>query len=255
MDADDIEKVAALFVAARRSGTPLQALPEPLRPTTLEDAHAIQAAAAVQLGEQVAGWKVAFTPERRLARGGLLASRVARSGDTLSSAMTPVLGIEAEIAFRFDRALPPRAAEYEYEEVAAAVTAVPGIEIVDSRYADYPKPPLLDRVADFHSNGAYVLGTPLADWRSRDLVNLDVEVVIDGQSVVRRVGGHAAKDPLLPAVALVNDLRTSTGIEAGRFVTTGSYTGINYAKPGQSVQAIFHGLAEVSLQFDRSKET
>ena len=144
----------------------------------------------------------------------------------------PLLGVECEIAFRFDRALPPRAAEYGYDEVAAAVTAFMAIEVVDSRFSTYPKTPLLDRVADFMSNGAFVAGDPIANWRSLDLTQAEVELVIDGVSIVRNVGGHIARDPLLPAIALVNDLRQA-GIAAGCLMTTGTYTGLHFAKPGQ----------------------
>ena len=66
---------------------------------------------------------------------------------------------------------------------------------------------------------------------------------------MRRTGGHPTKDPLLPAVALVNDLRGETGIVAGQIVTTGTYTGINYAKPGQTVVATFHGVGAVRVTF------
>jgi len=255
MDAHATAEAVALLVGARRTGKKPESLPESCRPRTVDEAHAIQDAVATELGEAVAGWKVATTPEGHVVHGGVLPSRVARSGATLPSSRTPLLGVEAEIAFRFDRALPPRATAYTYDEVASAVTAFMAIEVVDSRYSTYPKTPLLDRVADFHSNGAFVQGEPIGSWRGLDLVNLDVELLIDGQSTVRKVGGHSAKDPLLPAVSLVNDLRLHRGIEAGKFVTTGTYTGLVFAKPGQSVQATFHGVGSVSVHFDRSKES
>ena len=48
---------------------------------------------------------------------------------------------------------------------------------------------------------------------------------------MKRNGGHAAGNPLLPAVALVNDL--PRGIKAGQFITTGTYTGMTFAKWGR----------------------
>ena len=41
---------------------------------------------------------------------------------------------------------------------------------------------------------------------------------------MRRVGGHPAGDPLLPAVELVNAMRLREGVRAGQVVTTGTYT-------------------------------
>jgi 2-keto-4-pentenoate hydratase len=63
-------------------------------------------------------------------------------------------------------------------------------------------------------------------------------------------GGHASKDPLLPAVALVNDRRRSSGIGAGQIVTTGTYTGLHYAKPGQRVAVRFKDFGSVEVQFE-----
>jgi 2-keto-4-pentenoate hydratase len=253
MPVNAVDEAARLLSAARSSGTLLDALPEALRPTSVEQAHAIQVATAARLRDAIGGWKVATTSERRVARGGLLRSRMVPSGATLASSLVPLLGVEAEIAFRFDRDLLPQAAEYSYDEVAAAVTALMAIEVVDSRYRGYPNLPLLDRIADFMSNGAFVYGDALPGWRSVDLAALDVELTLDGQSIVRRVGGHPTKDPLLPAIALVNDLRRDAGLSVGQIVTTGTYTGLNYAKPGQIVKATFHGLGAVQVRFDASR--
>ncbi len=242
-----IDEAARVLADARVHGPTLDALPASCRPATLDDAHAIQAATARLLGEAIAGWKVGATPDGRLARGAILASRLLQSGASLRAASVPLLGVECEIAFRFDRDLPPRAHAYTYDEVAAAVTAFPGIEIVDSRFRGYPHAPALDRTADCMSNGAYIAGAPRADWRDFDLESLDAELAIDGRTIQRRIGGHPTKDPLLPAVALVNDLRAGEGVPAGRIVTTGTYTTLHYAKPGQAATATFHGFGAVRV--------
>ena len=64
---------------------------------------------------------------------------------------------------------------------------------------------------------------------------------------MKRNGGQAAGDPLLPAVALANDL--PGGIKAGQFITTGTYTGMTVAKPGQAVAAVFAGVGKVEVSF------
>jgi 2-keto-4-pentenoate hydratase len=249
MTPDAIDQAAALLADARRNGQRLDALPESCRPATLDDAHALQEATALRLGEAIAGWKVGATPEGRLARGALLRSWMYASGVRISAAIVPLLGVEAEIAFRFDRDLPAREREYDYAEVAAAVTALPAIEVVDSRYRGYPNAPLLDRIADFMSNGAFIQGMPQPRWRDFDLATIGVELAIDGSTLVSQSGGHASKDPLLPAVALVNDLRRGSGIGAGQIVTTGTYTGLHYAKPAQTVCATFKDFGSVKVQF------
>ncbi len=245
-----IDGAARMLSESRRSQQLLDALPEAFRPATLDDAHAIQEATAAQLAESIAGWKVSATPDGRVARGALLRSRLYASGCRIAADAVPLLGVEAEIAFRFDRDLVPRVRPYDYDEIAAAVTALPAIEVVDSRFRGYPNAPLLDRIADCMSNGAFVYGEAQERWRDFDLETLDVELVVDDHRIVHRAGGHPTKGPLLPAVALVNDLRGSTGVRVGQIVTTGTYTGLNFAKPGQTVVATFAGFGSVSVHFE-----
>jgi 2-keto-4-pentenoate hydratase len=244
-----IDAAVRALVAARRTGRLLEALPPTSRPGSVDEAHAIQDATVIELGDAVAGWKVLPPIDGRIARGILLSSRVFASSATLPAAQVPLLGVEAEIAFRFDRDLPPRASAYAYAEVAEAVTAMAAIEIVDSRFSDYRAAAMLDRIADCASNGAFVHGALEPRWRGFDLVNADVELSIDGRSIVRKVGGHAAGDPLLPAVALVNALRQEEGVREGQLMTTGTYTGLNFARSGQTVIANFKGFGSAEVHF------
>jgi 2-keto-4-pentenoate hydratase len=249
MDQQAISQAAALLVGARQSGVLLDGLPASCRPQDLGEAHAIQDATVAALGDTVAGWKVGLPIDGRIVRGVILRSRIIPSGGSIAAATVPLLGVEAEIAFRVDRTLEPRERPYDYAEVAAAVTAFPAIEIVDSRFRDYRGAPLIERIADCVSNGAFVVGAAKDAWREFDLAKLDARLEVDGEVLVRRVGGHPTKDPLLPAVDLVNDLRHTTGVRAGQLMTTGTYTGLNFIKPGQRARAVFEGFgsAEVHL--------
>lgn len=249
MDAQAMERAARLLAQAWRSKQPLERLPEDCRPRDGAEALAIQAAVLAELGESVAGWKAAIVPERGLMIGLVPRSRVFASGADIPSDLFSMLGIEAEIAFRFDRGLPPRAAPYERGEIEDAVTAFPAIELVDTRYPSYERAHFLDRAADFLSNGGFVAGSAQPDWQSFDLELIEASVTIDGEERVRRSGGHASRDPLLPAIALVNHLRLTTGVPAGAFVTTGTYTGLELAGPRSAVEARFEDFGAVVFQF------
>jgi len=237
------------LVGARRSHRLLAGLPEASRPASVDEAHAIQDATVQVLGDAVAGWKVLAPMNGVITRGALLRSRVLASPAQIDASEVPLLGVEAEIAFRFDRALPPRSSDYSRDEVAAVVTAVPAIEVVDSRFADYKGTAVLDRLADCGSNGAFVHGSPLVSWRSLDLVDIDVELEVDGDVVVARRGGHASRDPLLPALALANAMTKAAGVPGGVVMTTGTYTGLHHARPGQEVRVSFAGFEPVSIRF------
>jgi 2-keto-4-pentenoate hydratase len=248
MDASHIQEAARLLVEARRTGRLLDGLPPSCRPATVADAEAIQVAVVAALGEAIAGWKVAML-NGEVMGGVVVASRVFPSPATISAGLTPLRGVEAEIAFRFDRDLPPRGQPYDYEEVAKAVTALAALEIVDSRFRDYRNAPLLEKAADCVSNGGFVAGAAQPDWRVLDLAQIGVTLMIDGKPAVRKTGGHPAGDPLLPAVALVNARRTGAGVRAGQFMTTGTYTGLTFVDPGASIAAVFEGIGSAELAF------
>ena len=43
-------------------------------------------------------------------------------------------------------------------------------------------------------------------------------------------------------------MRVGEGVAAGRIVTTGTYTALHFAKPGQVATATFHGFGAVSVE-------
>lgn len=248
MDQTAIDRAAGILAEARRTGSRPPRLPEGAQPTTAAEAHAIQRATAHRLGEEIVGWKVGSAPDYGLMMGGILGSRMLQSGATIAASQMPMLGMEVEIAFEFVKDLPPRATDYSRAEIEAAVVALAGIEVVDTRFADYDGAPAIDRTADFMSNGGFVVGTRRPDWQAIDLAGLEARLIINGKEIVRQVGGHATKDPLIPAIDLVNALRKEGGIKAGVIVTTGTFTGLNRdARPGDTVRGAFEGFGEAEL--------
>jgi 2-keto-4-pentenoate hydratase len=251
MDRSAIAAAADMLVAARRTDKRAERFPEASRPATAAEAAEIQAAVVAALGETIAGWKVAEQPDFGLMHGALLASRLFRNNGSVAAALVPMLGVEAEIAFRFDRDLPPRQAAYDRADIESRVTALVGMEIVDSRFREPGAVPVIERAADCMSNGGFVVGTVRQDWRSFDLAGLEASLAVNGNRVVdRRVGGHVTKDPILLAIVLANVLRTTTGITAGQIVTTGTYTGLEHAKRGDRVEAIFEGFGKAEIRFE-----
>lgn len=249
MDQKKIEEAARHLVEARQSGVLLDALPPSCRPASVEEAHAIQDAVTTRLGERVGAWKVNAPPGEATTRAAIFARLIFSSPARIPAHTAPLLCIEGEIAFRFLRDLPPRAREYSRKEVSESVEALPAIEIVDSRFRDLNKASPLERLADHIANGAFVHGAPVEAWRALDLRHLHVTLTFDGSVVVDKSDGHPLGDPLHPAVALVNHLRTKDGVSAGQIVTTGSCTGMTYAKPGQRVDVRFEGLGNAEVTF------
>jgi 2-keto-4-pentenoate hydratase len=246
MEAGATAQAVDIFVAARRNLAWIDSLPEAVRPGNLAQAHAVQDATVAALGDNVAGWKVAIG-SGEVMRGVIMSALVLPSPANVAAKTVPLLGVEAEIAFQFDQALPPRGQDYTRAEIEAAVTAFVGIEIVASRFSSYANTPLLHRTADCMSNGAFVVGTHRNDWRTFELAQLEAVVKVNGAIVVQRTGGHPTKDPIVPAIALVNALRSTTGIQVGQFITTGTYTGLYFAQPGDLVMVSFTGFGNARV--------
>jgi 2-keto-4-pentenoate hydratase len=250
MEPHAIAEAACLLAEARQSRQPLAALPEGCWPATIAEGHAIQDALVDRLCDEVVGWKTAGLNAGEVMRGAILASRRFDSPARIRASDVPLLGVEAEIAFRFDRGLPARDQAYERQDVVDAVTALPTIEIVDSRFASYTDTPVLHRLGDCMSNGTLVCGAPRADWRAFDLPNLRVSVTVDGEVIHESVGGHSNGDPVLPAIALANELRGGPGIRAGQIVTTGTYSGLRFLRQPSRLLAEFVGFGQVEVAFD-----
>src|SRR5215469_4134274 len=106
------EAAVDAFITARRTGRHMATLPPGSAPHDLAEAHALQDATVAKLGERVSGWKVALGKDREVMRGIIVGSRMLRSPASLPASDVPMLGVEGEIAFLFDRDLPPRNSDY-----------------------------------------------------------------------------------------------------------------------------------------------
>ncbi len=250
MDPTHTAEAAALLAEARQSRSRIASPTAALSPQTVREAHAIQDAVSARLGWPIGGYKAnAPSPTSEGVRGVIYASLIQASPARVPVADAPQCGVEGEVAFRLRQDLPPRAAPYSREEVAAAVDACVAIEVVSSRFADAETATRLDKLADGISNGGLVVGTVMEDWRRLELGKLKVRLTVNGETVVDKVGGHPNDDPLLVATALVDMMRGLGGVKAGQVITCGSYTGLRYFKPGDTCHVVFEGLGEAELTF------
>ena len=242
---------AALLLAARSH---LQAriagFPDALRPADRAAAYAIQHAVAAQFGA-IGGWKVgAPGPDRAPICGALPLSGVVPSPATLSSRTHVLRGIEAEVAFRMARDLPPRAAPYTRDEVIAAIAAAhPAIEVLESRFLDTDRIDPLSGLADTQSHGGFVFGAAVTDWQSIDFAAERVEQYVD--DALHKSGvGNPVGDMIRLVVWLANEGSVwAGGLKSGQFVTCGSWTGKDSVGPEAQVRVRFPSLGEVRVTY------
>ena len=251
MDQASIDKAADFLIAIRDSGNRVGRMPDALRPTDVDEANAIQDAVAARRGDTIGGWKVMLTPEGLWFHGNMLKSRCYSSGAEVPSRLMGLLGIEVEIAFRFERALQPRATDYTEAEVAEAASAFVGIEILDRAFID-PKPTTVwERTADSITNGGFVSGTVREDWRALGDDDVTASLIVNGEVKVRKSGDAPGKTPLHRATGLVNVMRKRHGVAVGQIVTCGTYTGADYFKPGDHIRGEFDGFGFVEFTFSK----
>lgn len=242
---------AAGALAAARTGQPIAALPEAARPQSEADSYAIQDAVMRRIGERAGGWKVGFSPEGGIFCAPIYASRVHPSPARLPAKGFHLIGIECEIGFRVNQALAARAQPYGRDEVLAASSLHPTIEIVDSRYQDFRSLDRLQVLADNFSNGALVYGAAASGWQGMDLVHPPIAVTANGKAFAECTGLRAG-DPITLFVELVNHVASKRGgVPAGTFVTTGTHTGMVFTEPGAQIAAEYGPLGRVEVSFPK----
>jgi 2-keto-4-pentenoate hydratase len=257
MKAENTKRAAALLAAAWREGRTIDPLPEDIRPRTPAEAYRLQAEIMKLLGEKVAGWKVGATGTgaRKLLKargpfaGAILAGRVFKTGVAIPSDAYPMRGLEGEIAFKLGKDLPPRAQPYSMVQVKRAIASVhPAIEIVSSRWSQWPGVGLPSLIADHGSNGALVLGRPFAG-AGPQLDALQVSLSVDGGEVGKGTGADVIGGPHASLLWLANLLRRGPGLQAGQILSTGTCTGLFKAPAKAKVAAAYGGKVRVEFTF------
>jgi 2-keto-4-pentenoate hydratase len=249
INTDIVSEAAEILVTARRNGTLLKDLPPSATPASKAEAYAIQDRVARRLGS-VTAWKVgASGPDAEPSRAPINASTLFFEIDHLPANLFHVIGIEAEIAYRFARDLPVSERPWTREDVLDAVASVhPCFEICDTRFATYGSLDPLSHLADQANHGALIVGPAVTGWRSLDPVCQPIALDIDGKRVLEVVGGNSAVDPVRLLVWLANvGTREFGGLRAGDTVTTGSCTGTIFIEPGSRVVAAYARMGTIEL--------
>lgn len=244
----DISHAVRTLLEARRSG--LQVAP----PFALPDRSAVYAIqdGVAQASGPVAGWKVgARTPTADPNPAPLLAGALVASPAKFDGKAMHMIGVEIEISFHIVRDIAARSQPVGREEALAAVgDAFVGMEVVDTRLANFKQADPEWLLADNQMNHALVVGGAIANWKGLDWANLQVRLVVDGKTIVDQKGGLGAVDPVRPLAWMIDHaVRERGGIRKGQAITTGSWTGLLYFPPGAHARGEFVGLGTVEASF------
>ena len=245
-----IASATRLLVDAHRSREPAAIGDAVLK--SERDAYRVQEAVFAQLwpGVKPAAWKAGGPSDKvEPTAAPIQPENLLRTPASVSAASMNLIGVEAEVAYRLARDLPPRAKAYSEKEIAAAVGEVlVTIELCGTRLADWKASPGLWKLADFQQNGALVAGSGTKDWQKIDFLKQEVEFRI-GARVGKAKGAHPYGNPFRLVPWLVaHAARHGMGLRAGDIVTTGAWTGLEVAKAGDEVTARFPGIGEAALR-------
>jgi 2-keto-4-pentenoate hydratase len=245
-----IGKATKLLVSAHRSRTPAVTGDVVLK--NEKDAYRVQDAvfAALWSGARPVAWKAGGPSDKvEPTAAPIPPEHLLRSPASVTGATMQMIGVEAEVAFRLARDLPPRSKPYSEKAVAAAVgEVVVAIELCDTRLAEWKTSSGLWKLADFQNNSALVVGSGTQAWQKIDFLQQEVEFRIGGR-VAKAKGAHSFGNPfrLLPWI-VKHCAKRGLGLHAGDVITTGAWTGLEIAKAGDEVTACFPGIGEASVR-------
>jgi 2-keto-4-pentenoate hydratase len=254
----DVREKAKRIVELFRGRRPAEILPTDLYPVNLDEAYAIRRIFQ-EIEERkgrgaVAGYKIGLTTPvmQKLCGvgepcyGAIFAREVHHGQAKLAASDYCHLGVETEIAFRLGDDLPQGG---NPGEIAAAVeSCMAAIELIEDLHYDYRRLDAAAMVAGNVWNAGVVLGTPVTEWRTRDLARSAARLSINGQEIGNGNGSDVMGHPLNALAWLAEKLAAAgTPLQRGMIVMTGSMVPIRYPAAGDRVLVEVSGLGAAEL--------
>ncbi|AVH61643.1 MULTISPECIES: 2-keto-4-pentenoate hydratase [Streptomyces] len=256
---DSVHKLADILAQAEQTGIPCVPIRDQLAEGGIADAYAVQRVniqRRIAQGRRVVGRKIGLTSpavQRQLGVdqpdfGALLSDMAVPDGGVVPAGRLLQPKIEAEVALVLGADLPH--AETTVADVLRAVDfALPALEIVDSRIADWDIT-IVDTVADNASSGLFVLGGAPVPLTSVDLRSVRMTLTRNGEKVSEGSGSACLGGPLNAAVWLASALAAmGDPLRAGDVVLTGALGPMVPAAPDDAFEARISGLGCVRVGF------
>jgi 2-keto-4-pentenoate hydratase len=251
--------LAARLRAAEDDRAPIPPLTEEIPELTVADAYRIQQINVHRRKEEgglVRGRKVGLTSlamQQQLGVdepdfGALFADMVVEEGDPIPVSELIAPRIEAEIAFVMETELQGPGVS-SADALRAVAGALPALEIIDSRVADW-KIKLPDTIADNASSARVVCGGRLVPIADLDLRTIGMVLSVDGAVAATGAGAAVLGNPIRCVAWLANKLgEFGVPLRAGDLVLAGALHAAVGVAAGTSVQAEFAELGSVTTRF------
>ena len=260
LDRGDVE-ARAVWLRDAYLGAPIAPLRESRTGMTAEDAYAIQDANTqfwLGQGRNSVGAKIGLTAkavQKQLGVdqpdfGMLYADMAVPDGDVVAPGRLLQPKVEAEVAFVLARTPNPNALTTA-ELISCVDYALPAIEIVDSRIANWDIK-FVDTVADNASSGLFVLGTRPVRLDALDLRLCGMVLEKNGDPTSFGAGAACLGNPLHALGWLAAKMaEVGRPLKAGDVILSGALGPMVPVAPGDSVEARIEGLGTVRVSFGK----
>lgn len=238
---------------------PIAPLRDGLQPTDAEAAYAIQSINTLiwtTNGRRIVGRKIGLTAKAVQAQlgvdqpdyGVLFDDMAIENGGSLLRSKVLQPKAEAEVALILAHDLASASASID-DVIAATAYALPAIEIVDSRIADW-KITFADTVADNGSSAFFVLGQTPRPLSGLDLKTCGMVLEVNGRVVSLGAGAACLGHPLNAAAWLARTVACrGDGLKAGDIVLTGALGPMVPLTVGDVVRAEIGGLGSCGFTY------
>jgi len=256
---NDKQREIAARLRDAYSRSPVPPLRDGLEPTDGAGAYVIQTINTehwLGAGRRIVGRKVGLTAPAVQAQlgvdqpdyGVLFADMQIDDGGELHASRVLQPKVEGEVVLVLARDINNRNATLT-DVLAAAAFALPAIEIVDSRIADW-KITFADTVADNASSAFFVLGTEPKSLAGLDLRACGMVLDINGRAASHGAGVACLGNPLNSAAWLARVMsELGDGLKAGDILLTGALGPMVPVRPGDLVRATIGGLGSCGFSF------
>ena len=256
-----IQQAADQLRAAAEAGAPCSPVRELLgTETDIDVGYAVQevnTAADIAAGRRVVGRKIGITSKAVMDQigvdqpdfGTLFVDMEYGDGVPIEAGRLLQPRAEAEVALVLEHDLDK--GQHSFNDIVQATAyALPSIEIVDSRVADW-NIRIVDTVADNASCGLYVLGGQPVPLDRVDLRTITMSMMINGEEVSTGVGAACLGHPLHAARWLADTLcARGIPLRAGDVLMTGALGPMRPLAPGDDVVADLGPLGIVTTHLD-----
>ena len=250
-DTDKYSQAATELLNRRSSAPQKNRLSSEIRPTSLDDALAIQQQIIAQRPDKVGGWKCLLPLDNdKLILAPIFADTIQKGKQCKIFSDNKVARIEPEIAFVLAKDLPAQQQDYSEPEIDAAIASCHmALELIQSRFDRDSGAEFNEMLADCLANQGLFIGPEIRKSAAYAAGEINLTVT-QSDSVQTFTGQHPNLSAQKPIYWLINYM-TKRGIDfkAGQAIITGSYAGVVEVQFDQLCEVEYQDLGKFQVQF------